>query len=148
MSGSFWAGSIPPWAWVLYVCAAGIFIILVLLAELHGRKVGYGQAEEDWKADRAAGIVRSWRGAPGWGYRANLPHTRVVMPQAGMPVKGERTAAFLNPPAVPPEVAHEAWLAHTDLAIAIANDPANDDDFSVTAWTQEKGEMLDAWLAE
>src|SRR5579863_1470028 len=154
MSGSFWAGSIPPWAWVLYVCAAGIFIILVLAAELHGRGVGERRAEED--REEAGAWLRELAGH-------SDRTTRILKP------RGERTAAFLNPPGqrpetvsgsghtIPPEVHHDephgpavldAWLAHIDLAIAIANDPANDDDFSVTAWTQEKSEMLDAWLAE
>jgi hypothetical protein len=135
MSGGFWAGSIPPWAWVLYVCAAGIFIILVLAAGMSGRRRGYDAGYDDGVADER-----------------NRPRSirRMVPP-------GERTAAFLNPPEVahewpmPPGYAQErdeamaqAWLAHTDLALDLANQP----DFSVTAWTQEAGEKLDAWLEE
>src|SRR5579863_6742861 len=49
-SGSFWAGTIPPWAWVLYMAAAGIFLILVIAAELHGRRVGEDRGYEDgWR---------------------------------------------------------------------------------------------------
>jgi hypothetical protein len=59
MSG-FWAGTIPPWAWVLYVAAAGIFLILVIVAELHGRKVGYRQHEEDRADARHEAAIRSW----------------------------------------------------------------------------------------
>jgi hypothetical protein len=57
----FWAGSVPPWAWVLYVAAAGIFLILVIVAELHGRKVGRQQEREDRAAAELARQVRSWR---------------------------------------------------------------------------------------
>jgi hypothetical protein len=57
----FWAGTIPPWAWVLYVAAAGIFLILVIVAELHGRTVGYRQHEEDQADARHEAAIRSWR---------------------------------------------------------------------------------------
>lgn len=42
----------------------------------------------------------------------------------------------------PPEVAHE-WQAHTETALALASpDP------TVSAWTQQMAESMDAWLAE
>src|SRR5579864_1091691 len=86
MSGSFWAGSIPPWAWVLYVCAAGIFIILVLAASMSGRRRGYDAGYEDGRIDtlddRQHELARQGR--------------RLAQ-------RGERTAAFLNPP----ELHHE-----------------------------------------
>jgi hypothetical protein len=61
MGSGFWAGTIPPWAWVLYVAAAGIFLILVIVAELHGRKVGYRQHEEDQADARDEAVIESWR---------------------------------------------------------------------------------------
>ena len=131
MSGSFWAGTIPPWAWVLYVCAAALFIILVLLAELHGRGVGERRAEED--REEAGAWLRELAGHPD-------RTTRVLRP------RGERTSAFLNPL----ELHHEepqpfadpyGWLDHTDQAMDLAND-----DPTVSAWTQQMAESMDAWL--
>jgi hypothetical protein len=57
-----------------------------------------------------------------------------------------------------PEVAHEAWLAHEEQALAVANDQLprmsswqaaelNHDDLSVTAWTQAQAENMDAFIA-
>jgi len=129
MSGSFWAGSIPPWAWVLYVCAAGIFIILVLAASMSGRRRGYDAGYEDGRLDmldeREHELARQGRRLAG---------------------RGERTSAFLNPP----ELHHEepqpfadpyGWLDHTDQAMDLAND-----DPTVSAWTQQMAESMDAWL--
>jgi hypothetical protein len=46
-------------------------------------------------------------------------------------------------PGVPPEVAHEAWVAHTEQAIALtAPDPRTD-----TAWTRDMAADMDRWLA-
>ena len=61
MGSRFWAGTIPPWAWVLYVAAAGIFLILVIVAEAHGRTVGYRQHEEDQADAQHEAAIRSWR---------------------------------------------------------------------------------------
>jgi hypothetical protein len=128
------------------VVAVAALLAGVWLGELHGRGVGRGQVREDRAAERAARQVRSWRDG-----------------------RGERTAAFLNPPEVhheerlrvpidyrpapipgvgtpiwswPPDQAHEAWLAHCDLAIDLAND-----DPTVSAWTQQMAESMDAFLA-
>jgi hypothetical protein len=183
MSGGFWAGSIPPWAWVLYVCAAGIFIILVLAASMSGRRRGYDAGYADGRADMLDQVKETgWR-PPG---PAVYTPPAYALEAAGKYVRGERTAAFLNPPElhherqpmcvdeqvccvcgdpkvvyhnyrdqpfcdpcsdgepsryVRPEVAHEAWLAHEELAVDLAND-----DPTVSAWTQAMAESMDAWL--
>jgi hypothetical protein len=129
---------LPAW-WAMIVAVAAL-LVGVWLGELHGRGVGRGQVREDRAAERAVRQVRSWREG-----------------------RGERTAAFLYPP----ELHHEApgymrgirihangqevydWQ-HDDpepydpeaAALALARE-----DFSVTAWTQQMGEDMDAWLA-
>jgi len=141
---SIWTDGLPAW-WAMAVAVAAL-LVGVWLGELHGRGVGRGQVREDRAAERAARQVRSWRDG-----------------------RGERTAAFLEPSApayrphqllaarhdspdvtgpltdwekVPPEVAHEAWLAHTEQAMDLAND-----DPTVSAWTQAAAERMDAFLA-
>jgi hypothetical protein len=56
--------------------------------------------------------------------------------------RGERTAAFLNPP----EVHHEA-LVRYDTSYDHPGWEA-DDDPTVSAWTQQMAESMDAWLQE
>jgi hypothetical protein len=137
---SLFTDGLPAW-WAMVVAVAALGVG-VWLGELHGRGVGRGQVREDRQAERAARLVRSWR----------------VPAEVVAPARQRRTstAAFLNPPEVHHEdpgmtlaeadeywagVAHEAWLAHTDLAIDLAND-----DPTVTAWTQAMAESMDAWL--
>jgi hypothetical protein len=141
---SIWTDGLPAW-WAMAVAMAAL-LAGVLLGELHGRGVGRGQEREDQKARR---VARQFR---------RIPH----VPAHERP-RGERTAAFLNPPEVhhekrrpqsmrepftfnedgiPPEVAHEAWLAHTEQAMDLAND-----DPTVSAWTQAAAERMDAFLA-
>jgi hypothetical protein len=144
MSGSFWAGSIPPWAWVLYVCAAGIFIVLVLLASMSGRRRGYDAGYEDGRADMLDQVKEAgWRMPPL--LELQQAHAERIGPKR---VGRTSTAAFLNPP----ELHHEepqpfadpyGWLDHTDQAMALAND-----DPTVSAWTQEMAQSMDAWLTE
>jgi hypothetical protein len=154
---SIWTDGLPAW-WAMAVAVAAL-LAGVLLGELHGRGVGRGQEREDQKARR---VARQFR---------RIPH----VPAHERP-RGERTAAFLNPPEVHHEdpgmtlaeadeywagvahedhrrrqpqwpgfdadqQAHEAWLAHTDLAIDLAND-----DPTVSAWTQAAAERMDAFL--
>jgi hypothetical protein len=124
---------LPAW-WAMVVAVAAL-LVGVWLGELHGRGVGRGQVREDRQAERAVRQVRSWRDG-----------------------RGERTAAFLNPsepagyryePFLAPEVAHEAWLAHTEQALDLANDgqgvhlaPADD------AFLAGLHARLDNWLDE
>jgi hypothetical protein len=139
---SIWTDGLPAW-WAMVV-AVWALLAGVLLGELHGRGVGRGQVREDRAAERAVRQVRSWRDG-----------------------RGERTAAFLNPPAVHheaadpfgpeaykshragcqcpdcrAEVAHETFLSHAELAMDLAND-----DPTVSAWTQQMAESMDAFLA-
>jgi hypothetical protein len=172
---SIWTDGLPAW-WAMVVAVAAL-LAGVWLGELHGRGVGRGQVREDRAAERAVRQVRSWRGSipprPGSGGEWRLG-------------RGERTAAFLNPPEVHherqpmcvdeqvccvcgdpkvvyhnyrdqpfcdpcsdgepsryvrPEVAHE-WSEHVDQALDVAND-----DPTVSAWTQQMAESMDAFLA-
>jgi len=121
MSGSFWAGSIPPWAWVLYVAAAGIFLILVIVAELHGRKVGYRQHEEDQADARHEAAIRSWRvEAEGVAVvkRAAMIAWEQTHPapleELPPPLELEEWAVPLECPPAEPELLHE-WHDHAPL---------------------------------
>jgi hypothetical protein len=109
---SIWTDGLPAW-WAMAVAVAALLAGL-WLGWRYGQSVGYLQAKEDRKADAAVRQVRSWRAD-----------------------RGERTAAFLNPP----EVAHE-WSEHVDQALDVAND-----DPTVSAWTQQMAESMDAFLA-
>jgi hypothetical protein len=115
---SIWTDGLPAW-WAMAVAVAALGVG-VWLGELHGRGVGRGQEREDQKARR---VARQFR---------RIPH----VPAHERP-RGERTAAFLNPP----EVAHE-WSEHVDQALDVAND-----DPTVSAWTQQMAESMDAFLA-
>jgi hypothetical protein len=115
---SIWTDGLPAW-WAMAVAVAAL-LAGVWLGELHGRGVGRGQEREDQKARR---VARQFR---------RIPH----VPAHERP-RGERTAAFLNPP----EVAHE-WSEHVDQALDVAND-----DPTVSAWTQQMAESMDAFLA-
>src|SRR5580658_2166394 len=115
---SIWTDGLPAW-WAMAVAVAAL-LAGVWLGELHGRGVGRGQEREDQKARR---VARQFR---------RIPH----VPAHERP-RGERTAAFLNPP----EVAHE-WSEHVDQALDVAND-----DPTVSAGTQQMAESMDAFLA-
>jgi hypothetical protein len=164
---SLFTDGLPAW-WAMAVAVAAL-LVGVWLGELHGRGVGRGQEREDRKAEHAARQVRSWR-VPS---EVVPPATREeAMARRTHPVYRQRrtsTAAFLRPvlieyedrppaffdehdlaaiaaaeipPEIPPEVAHEAWLAHTEQAMDLAND-----DPTVSAWTQEMAQSMDAFLA-
>src|SRR5579864_8262357 len=115
MSG-FWAGTIPPWAWVLYVAAAGIFLILVIVAELHGRKVGYRQHEEDQADARAEAVIQSWRveargaavAVQSWERAWELTHPAELEPLPP-PLELEEWAVPLEYPPAEPAYAWEPW---------------------------------------
>jgi acyl-homoserine lactone acylase PvdQ len=128
---SIWTDGLPAW-WAMVVAVAALGVG-VLLGELHGRGVGRAQERQDRAAERAVRQVRSWRG--------DSPATREeAMARRTHPVYRQRrtsTAAFLNPP----EVAHE-WSEHVDQALDLAND-----DPTVSAWTQQMAESMDAFLA-
>jgi hypothetical protein len=85
------------------VVAVAALLAGVWLGELHGRGVGRGQEREDRKAARAA---RQFR---------RIPH----VPAHERP-RGERTAAFLNPP----EVHHERQPMCVDEQVCcVCGDP-------------------------
>jgi hypothetical protein len=151
---SIWTDGLPAW-WAMVVAVAALGVG-VWLGEVHGRGVGRGQEREDQKARR---VARQFR---------RIPH----VPAHERP-RGERTAAFLNPPEVHHEVAyqpigpldlhglpdyvagsdawnarqqaHEAWLAHTEQAMDLANGTvlAPEDQ----ALLDELVAGLDAWRA-
>ena len=146
---SIWTDGLPAW-WAMVVAVAAL-LAGVWLGELHGRGVGRAQEREDRQAERAARQVRSWR-APATREEAMARRTHPVYRQ-----RRTSTAAFLNPPEVHHEdpgmslaeadeywadVAHKAWLAHTEQAMDLAND-----DPTVSAWTQAAAERMDAFLA-
>jgi len=148
---SLFTDGLPAW-WAMVVAVAAL-LVGFWLGWRSGRSYGYLAAKEDAAADRAVARVRAWR--------------------AG---REERTAAFLEPSApayrphqllaarhdspdvtgpltdweqVPPEVAHEAWLAHTEQALDLANDgqgihlaPADDQ------FLTDLHARLDNWLDE
>jgi hypothetical protein len=152
---SIWTDGLPAW-WAMIVAVAAL-LAGVLLGELRGRGVGRGQVREDWQAERAVRQVRSWRDGPATREEAMAPRTHPVYRQ-----RRPSTAAFLNPAVtrfdnamrdhgrqVAPEVAHEAWLAHTEQAMDLANDgqgvhlaPADE------AWLASLQARLDNWLDE
>jgi hypothetical protein len=122
---SLFTDGLPAW-WAMVVAVAALGVG-VWLGEVHGRGVGRGQEREDRAAARAVRQVRSWRES-----------------------RGERTAAFLNPP----EVHHEArlsgaaWRVHEETALALARE-----DFHArqaltdTGWTRRMAEDMDAFIA-
>jgi len=155
---SLFTDGLPAW-WAMVVAVAALGVG-VWLGEVHGRGVGRGQEREDRAAERAARQVRSWRDGPATREEAMARRTHPVYRQ-----RRTSTAAFLNPPEVHyeapwpvryeqtmrlgPEVAHEAWLAHTEQALDLANDgqgihlaPA-DDEFLAGLHAR-----LDNWLDE
>jgi hypothetical protein len=128
---SIWTDGLPAW-WAMVVAVAALGVG-VLLGWRYGRSVGYLQAKEDRKADAAVRQVRAWREGPATREEAMARRTHPVYRQ-----RRTSTEAFLRPP---PEVAHEAWLAHTEQAMDLAND-----DPTVSAWTQQMAESMDQWL--
>jgi hypothetical protein len=155
---SIWTDGLPAW-WAMAVAVTAL-LAGVLLGELHGRGVGRGQVREDRKAERAVRQVRSWRDGPATREEAMARRTPPVYRQ-----RRTSTEAFLDPDvpvvygrrrpraanedphliekilAPPPEVAHE-WSEHVDQALDVAND-----DPTVSAWTQQMAESMDAFLA-
>jgi hypothetical protein len=128
MSG-FWAGTIPPWAWVLYVCAAGIFLILVIVAELHGRKVGYRQHEEDQADARDEAVIESWR------VRSEAEGVAVVK-RAGM-AWVQAHLAPLELPELPPPLELEEW------AVPLEYPPAEETFYAWEPWSLSAGTTLE-----
>lgn len=113
MSG-FWAGSIPQWGWLEIALFSLFFLVAGLgVGSRHGRR----RAERDQAERREEARAARW--------------LRQVRPR---------------PPEVhhqDPRVAHEAWLAHTEQAMDVAND-----DPTVSAWTQQMAESMDQWIQE
>jgi hypothetical protein len=149
---SIWTDGLPAW-WAMAVAVAAL-LAGVLLGWRWGRSVGYLQAKEDRKADAAVRQVRSWRGTP------SAPEVRYEAADVILTVYCPKCGAQAHQLCTPPmgrlvhmeraenwkvksaEVAHEAWLAHTELAMDLAND-----DPTVSAWTQQMAESMDAFLA-
>lgn len=143
MNGGFWAGSIPPWACVIGFC-------LILLAGSFGVWVGWGLGEE---AERKAAA-------------AELEAEQAIAAARPIMVGADRYGNVYLPAGVPAEVAHEAWLAHTDQAMHLANETHGDgpslveldaygdyrdevapDPRTDTQWTRDMAADMDAWLA-
>jgi hypothetical protein len=124
---SIWTDGLPAW-WAMVVAVAAL-LVGVWLGELHGRGVGRGQVREDRAAERAVRQVRSWR----------EPGPAIYTPPA---YAQEAAAIYLAKHPVLPEVAHETFLSHAELAMDLAND-----DPTVSAWTQQMAESMDAFLA-
>jgi len=118
----FWAGAIPPWAIVAGFC-------LIIIAGSFGVWVGWGLGEEherseaaaELEAERAAAAFREPDSS--WHHPANRDQRRMLPP---MHEVGNRPWVA---PRVAPEVAHEAWLAHTEQALAVANDNRSDEEW-------------------
>ena len=115
MSGGFWAGAVPPWAYAAFACVCVLFLCV---GELDGWRRGEREAREDesWEREQA----KARRTHPVY-HRPPLEPGQVHMYQradgstvpAGT-VRGPGQAQF--------EAAHEAWLAHEEQALAIANE--------------------------
>ena len=138
MSG-FWAGAVPPWAWVVGACAW----IVALLA---GMWVGFGRGQAE--AEEELGWAREQAKAR----RIHPVYRQAVDPE----------------PCWSPEVAHEDRLEWEDQALTLANgqvwnppeaalatgpvlEPTavyGPEDSSVTAWTARQAAKMDAFLRE
>lgn len=137
MSGGFWAGSVPPWASVILVLVCGLVFVLGLAAgESMGRRheLQDRAEEEEREGEERAEGERPWHGPlpelpPKWSPSATAQFDaireagrnawRIQQERAG---RRTSTAAFLDP-----RVAHEAWLAHSEQAIDLANDERRPD---------------------
>ena len=106
MSGGFWAGSIPPWAYAAFACACLLFLCV---GELDGMRRGAREAREDefWAREQA----KARRTHPV--YREHRLSRPEVERAAWLMEHADRLA---------PEVAHEAWLVHEEQALAVANE--------------------------
>jgi hypothetical protein len=134
MSG-FWAGGIPGWGLVVGGCLCVLFLLLGLWFGMGRRERAYEDGYDDGQAEERE------RARP-----------QLARRQAR---RGERTAAFLNPP----EVHHEArgafdlsglpdYVAGSDAWFARHRQQEAGDDPTVSAWTQQMAESMDAWLQE
>jgi hypothetical protein len=127
MSGSFWAGAVPPWALAFGTCLLALCTLLGIWAG-----IGWERALEAREEDEELAEVQA-------ATRKRCPEL-----EPGTVHMYQRADGSIVPAAsVAPEVAHEAWLAHTEQAMDLAND-----DPTVSAWTQEMAQSMDAWLAE
>ena len=103
MTGSFWAGAIPGWAYVVgvLVCAAALCT---------GMWAGYGRGWEHCEEDQ------SWAREQAKARRVHPVYR--VPPEVNTEI---RRAYQLAGVPVPPEVAHD-WPEHEATALAIANE--------------------------
>ena len=142
MSSGFFSGPVPPWAWVVGVCA---WVVALLLGMWVG--FGRGQAEAEEEARWAREQART-RNRPDWYRLVQNPGTEHAH--------------------VPPEVAHEERSAWEDQALTLANgqvwnppeaalatgpvlEPTavyGPEDSSVTAWTARQAAKMDAFLRD
>ena len=112
VSGGFWAGAIPPWAYAAFACVCVLFLCL---GELDGWRRGEREAREDQDdGGEAFGIERPPELDPRRTERVMIP-----VEYRPAPAPGVGTASWARSA---PEVAHEAWLAHEQQALAIANE--------------------------
>jgi hypothetical protein len=135
---SLFTDGLPAW-WAMAVAVAALGVG-VWLGELHGRGVGYRQAREDQKAERAARQVRSWREPSELLEMRPEDHAGMSLAEADEYWAGVERVR---------QAGHEAWLAHTEQALDLANDgrgvhlaPADD------AFLAELHARLDNWLDE
>ena len=118
----FLAGAVPPWAGVVGACMILLVGILGYLAGwARGLRAALDELDEEVAADR-------------WVRRIRPPEVAHERPPRQ---RRTSTAAFLDP-----DQAHEAWLAHTEQAMDVAND-----DPTVSAWTEGMAARMDAFLA-
>jgi len=152
---SIWTDGLPAW-WAMAVAVAAL-LAGVWLGELHGRGVGRGQEREDQKARRVARQFRRIPHVPAHERRTSTAAFLHPPESASMVISGQQFTA--DDPIDysqwedgkpwhiprPPEVAHEAWLAHTEQAMDLANGTvlAPEDQ----ALLDELVAGLDAWRA-
>ena len=125
-------------SWVIVFCSfLGLFCLIV------GVMIGLAWAD---RQDRKVSAL----------IRADIEADQFLeelRPRPPLPPRQRRTstAAFLDLPGSPFAAAmtgaagqaHEAWLAHEELALDLAND-----DPTVSAWTADMAASMDRWLAE
>lgn len=135
MSGGFWGGSIPPWAYCVF---AAVCVLFLCTGELDGMRRGGREAREDewWAREQA----KARRTHPV--YRQPPPDGWVEPP----PVRHKITVYGYNEDRdlVGTEVAHD-WPAHEASALAVANDQP--DPRTDSQWTRDMAADMDRWLA-
>lgn len=141
------SGQIPAWGYV-------VMVLLANGALLIGMWIGWGRGwkhceeEQRWAREQA----KARRVHPVYPVREE--RTRIPIDYRPAPIPGVGTPIWSSP-----EVAHEAWLAHTEQAMQLANPMYQESDGSIvpaaipadprsdTQWTRDMAEDMSRFLA-